>query len=369
MQSSRPPSYSLPSSTEQQHYVAIAPELTARVGTTSSENSTIILSDNTNNDIQIWKNQAVRKPSIPPIRTNPCGEPFMNKRNYLYNSDLGVQNETRIDLSGSIAPPIPARVLFSDESGAYTLPNFIFGSQARAIASPPGVGSSYHCATQQRADGTTRAQIGIDGYIPRWIKGATVTYVILEESFKTPDLACSTAAMVTKAIAMWKGIGVKLKQVPGNCPATFQIKYRDLPFDNRRDIYAEAFFPQDGPGTLFVYKLVLQASNRCYLANILAHEIGHILGLRHSFAGDFCKETGKTKESGSVLWGARNESSVMNYFTDLKRYSVQEQDLEELRSFYNFTGETYKGLMVRDFEPCEFPFNFERQGHKRVVSM
>lgn len=150
---------------------------------------------------------------------------------------------------------------------------------------------------------------------------------------------------------------MKFKQVSSDCPATFQIKYLDLPFDNDTTTYAESFFPQDRRGKMFVYKIALEEANLPYLTNILAHEMGHILGLRHTFAGDVvCTDTGETREEGSVLWGRRNESSVMNYFPDLKLYSVQEQDVDELRSFYDFTGKKYKGLTIRDFTPGKFRF-------------
>ncbi|KAI0531695.1 hypothetical protein GGR58DRAFT_508226 [Xylaria digitata] len=312
------------------------------------------------------------------IGINPCGEPSVD-----YNSDMEVESDghqTGIAVSGSpvtasghgppgvhnsfgpatttsrnTSGPLASRDTLAQISSAHALLDLITGNQACAVVSPHGIGY-YHCTTQQRADGAARAQIGIYGYITRWLGRATVAYVILEESFEKPEHARFTAARVAEATATWKGVGVEFERVPRNHLAPFQIRYLDLPFDNRRDTYAEAFFPQDGPGTLFVYKLALQAANIHYLANILAHEFGHILGLRHNFAGDICKETRMTKEPGSVLLGTRNESSAMNYFTDPKHYSVQEQDIGELRSFYDFTGERYKGLMICDFVPGKFLF-------------
>ncbi|KAI0441011.1 hypothetical protein F4803DRAFT_525038 [Xylaria telfairii] len=271
--------------------------------------------------------------------------------------------------------PTPARILFSaggaprngpnplagettpaHVSCADSLLNSIPNNQGHAATSPPRVGR-YHCATQGRTDGQTRLRIGYRGDIPRWVKGSTISYSIREESFKHPYLARFTEAMVAEATGMWRGVGVKFKQVPSNCPATFQIKYLDLPSDDDTTTYAESFFPQDRRGEMFVYKVALEEVNLPYLANILAHELGHILGLRHTFAGDVvCTKTGETREEGSVLWGRRNESSVMNYFADLKLYSVQEQDVEELRSFYDFTGKMYKGLMIRDFTPGRFRY-------------
>ncbi|GAW16667.1 hypothetical protein ANO14919_061030 [Xylariales sp. No.14919] len=327
-------SYPLFGCAEQQHHAEIAPDVTARVGSPSSESGDTAPScDATNGD------------GGPIVVTVPAYRMRILSQSAAHNSTNVERKDQEarkpLNILNSISPQIGINT--------YQEP------QACALASPHKAGY-YHCATQMRADGAARVQIGVYGYIPRWRRGATIPYVVLAESFEKPDHARFTAARAAEAITMWKGIGVKFEQVPRNHPAAFAILYLDLPLDNRPDIYAEAFFPHDGPGTLLVYGLALQAANRPCLANLLAHEIGHILGLRHSFAGDICKETGEAKEQGSVLWGARNESSVMNYFTDPKRYSVQEQDLEELRSFYDFTGEKYKGLEICDFTPGSFLF-------------
>ncbi|KAF2963067.1 hypothetical protein GQX73_g10506 [Xylaria multiplex] len=356
--------YNIPSPTERQHHVDIAPQLTARAGNAPSENNVTGLSRDADNDDggsavitpptywvrpssqsmiaspiitrkkdqEVWNLFNIPQSSNLLIGIDSYGEPSVG-----YNSDLGAEgdgHQARIAVSGS---PVPAFVDYDQ-------------------LSPRGA-DYYHCATQQRADGIARAQIGIGKYIPRWCNGATVTYVILDESFEKPDDARFTAVKVAEAISMWKSIGVKFEQVHRSHPATFQIRYLDLPFNTRPDVYAEAFFPQDGRGTLFVYELAFQAANMQYLANILAHEFGHILGLRHDFAGDIiCKVTGETRESGSVRWGRRNRSSVMNYFTDLRQYSVKKQDLEELRSFYDFTEEKYKGRKILKFTPGRYLF-------------
>ncbi|KAI1353627.1 hypothetical protein F5Y01DRAFT_275734 [Xylaria sp. FL0043] len=151
---------------------------------------------------------------------------------------------------------------------------------------------------------------------------------------------------------MWNNIGVKFEYTGRRDMASFEVKYHNMPSDDNPQnpsVYAQSFFPQDQAGTLFIYKLALEDANIGYLANILAHEIGHILGLRHEFP----------ETELSVRWGKKNKKSVMNYFMHPSKFSVQEQDLIDLESFYNSTMGTYKGWPIRDFDPSACTFSID----------
>ncbi|PNP55314.1 hypothetical protein THARTR1_04456 [Trichoderma harzianum] len=138
---------------------------------------------------------------------------------------------------------------------------------------------------------------------------------------------------------MWGGIGVSFKQVARNDPATFAVIY-----ENRsRNAYACSFFPNESSRELIIYPPGLREPN--YLANILAHEVGHILGLRHEFAHD------KEKEYPSALFGSENADSIMNYFDHPKQFQVREQDLEELERFYAYDKVQYGKLFIVDVNP------------------
>lgn len=185
-----------------------------------------------------------------PIEIDHCREPPVNKCNY--NSDLEAKSDVhqtgatfhgsvgRNALSGSpvaapgrgppavhdslspgtTAPPTPARILSSAREMPRNAPNALAGgtapvhisctlsppnsipnNQGHDIPSPPGVGC-YHCITQHHTDGQARVRIGYRGYIPRWVKGSTVSYTIREESFEHPYFAIFTAAMVAEATSM-----------------------------------------------------------------------------------------------------------------------------------------------------------------------
>ncbi|KAJ8129988.1 hypothetical protein O1611_g3643 [Lasiodiplodia mahajangana] len=236
-------------------------------------------------------------------------------------------------------------------------PNLVPYPQGRAIAVVPLPRGAYdYCITQQQAKAVARIQVGRHSCITRWARGSKLKYSVNKSSFASGSLAILVENSATVATSMWQGIGVTFEPVPSNSPATFQIQYRDLPSDRESDVYAESFFPQDGANILFVYELALKEDNIAFLANVLAHELGHVLGLRHEFASDICERTGRTRESRCVRWGAENENSIMNKYADLRDYVVQPQDLDELQSFYDYTGATYGNMVIRDFEPQLFPF-------------
>ncbi|KAI0109206.1 hypothetical protein GGR51DRAFT_513059 [Nemania sp. FL0031] len=252
-------------------------------------------------------------------------------------------------------------------SFAQYIPNVVAGNQERAVA-PPLERDHYHCVTQEGFNDPACLQVGYGGCLPGWVNGSTVYFVVCDESFKDPSLAKRVRDEPLRAINMWGGIGVTFKEARREEKATFQIKYEDSLPGSTRKVYACSFFPQTTPGTLFVFGLALETANIGYLANILAHEIGHILGLRHEFAADAVwKGSSATREPGSVLWGKENDSSVMNYFPDLKQYSVQDHDRQELRDFYVCTEKKHKGLEFKNFEPGLFNFSGSGGGMFRAL--
>jgi hypothetical protein len=174
-----------------------------------------------------------------------------------------------------------------------------------------------------------------------------VRYTFLAESFPSSALAAFAAAMLVEARHMWKDIGVVFEHVCPDSPATFQVVYVDTPDSQNPDILASAFFPNVGPANdriLYIYRSAFTPGRIKYMANVFAHEIGHILGLRHELVR--CR-----LEPPSVSWGRKNRDSVMSYHSKLRKFRVQKQDRADLRSFYASNRRTHKGLPIRKLAP------------------
>ncbi|KAL6836973.1 hypothetical protein V8C40DRAFT_1540 [Trichoderma camerunense] len=196
--------------------------------------------------------------------------------------------------------------------------------------------AKYKCATQTH--GCAEIRIGWDDEIPRWRRGSELSYVVCVESFPAP-LSSVVEDSMKAAIDMWGGIGVSFNQVARNDPATFAVIYEN----RNRNAYACSFFPNELSRELIIYPPSLREPD--FLANILAHEVGHILGLRHEFAHK--REKGRP----SALFGSENADSIMNYFDHPERLQVREQDLEELERFYAYDKVEYGKLPILDVNP------------------
>ncbi|KAL7791751.1 hypothetical protein V8C43DRAFT_283862 [Trichoderma afarasin] len=262
-----------------------------------------------------------------------------NCRTLSVHSDTTRHCDTESQLENGLDPDLST----SAETGATTATAFICRTANPLHTAEP----KYRCATE--AYGGTEVRVGKgdfkEDYIPRWRRGSELTYTIDAKSFPTSAEAVQVKAAMQTAISMWKGIGASFKylEVDNSDSATFVVTYH---CHGPRNIYASSFFPDESPGDLLVYKLGL--SHAAYLANILAHEIGHILGLRHEFADKNHKE-GKILRC--VLFGKKNPRSIMNYHEDLGQLQVSEQDLRELKDFYECNKDSYERLPIYDYDP------------------
>ncbi|KAK3346465.1 hypothetical protein B0T25DRAFT_552066 [Lasiosphaeria hispida] len=85
-----------------------------------------------------------------------------------------------------------------------------------------------------------------------------------------------------------------------------------------------------------------------YLPNILRHELGHILGLRHDNAAT-CEP-----ENPSVELSLENPLSIMNFYRDPSRIracSIQDSDVTAVRKLYSLNQSTLKGFDVITVDP------------------
>ncbi|KAK8084477.1 hypothetical protein PG997_005748 [Apiospora hydei] len=129
---------------------------------------------------------------------------------------------------------------------------------------------------------------------------------------------CHIKASLVQAIIQWKGAGVSFVEASPKEEVDFVVRYT-----TGQGYFAHAFFPGDIDSVLKLYPHALDPEYRGALAGILAHELGHIMGLRH----EYVRETEDNSraflrtanlncpvEQPACCFGAENPLSVMNAY-------------------------------------------------------
>ncbi|KAI1380024.1 hypothetical protein F4677DRAFT_302139 [Hypoxylon crocopeplum] len=201
-------------------------------------------------------------------------------------------------------------------------------------------------------------RLGKYNAIHRWTLGSRIKYRVNGGSFPNCTMAARAAAALEGAANEWnKGsIGVRFERVADHKPAVFQLEFT-VHSEGDEDLLAKSFFPCEAktPRLLFlhVYQLLFDEI-RChgYMTNVFCHELGHILGLWHEFAGV------EERDVECVLFGTDNPSSIMNYPLEPRNWSqmhIQEADYDEVKRFYARNSPTYDGFNIINVVPRYFP--------------
>ncbi|KAK0711767.1 hypothetical protein B0H67DRAFT_555695 [Lasiosphaeris hirsuta] len=249
----------------------------------------------------------------------------------------------------------------------------------------PTKGRLFRCSTQD--DGNSErillAQAGRrcdDGNLrlPRWKPFSLITFTLLDESFDTQSEARRVDDAVTDAVRDWnrflKTFGIQFQRVARDDERPlFFIAYITREQNEQREQndpnyhktavqkYAKAFFPDSAPRKrrLRVYADALSVSNT-HLANIMRHEFGHILGLRHDNAA-------KDEDyNPSVRLLPPNPHSIMTSLVPEDSTGIQISDVEALNTLYALEdGSNFENFTVATIDPVPVPLYMPRSERTR----
>jgi Matrixin len=192
------------------------------------------------------------------------------------------------------------------------------------------LGKGIICTTDYRARKRSPFEIFVDatdGFIPLWAENQMLRWRFNEASlavFQRPEsVKARIRELLGAAIAAW-GEAVPIRFSENSDNSDFEIVMEQ--FENctpQGCTLAQAFFPDAGRHQLFIFPTMFKQIEKEQVDTI-AHEIGHVFGLRHFFAPEL--ET----RWPSVLFGERTPFSIMNYGNNSELTEPDRRDLQLL---------------------------------------
>ena len=167
------------------------------------------------------------------------------------------------------------------------------------------------------------------GFIPLWAQGVHLNWRFNSQSmryFRYPDRARQALrGLLSSGIQLW-GNGVPIRFSENADLWDFEIVM--MRNDDCRDggcVLASAFFPNGGRNALRIYPALFRQSAQEQVET-LAHELGHVFGLRHFFAQV------QEQQWPSRIFGTHSPFSIMNYGANS---TMTEADRSDLARLYN----------------------------------
>ncbi|MEO1034847.1 MAG: reprolysin-like metallopeptidase [Pseudomonadota bacterium] len=246
----------------------------------------------------------------------------------------------------------------TDSTAEYQPPK-LRSKKACAAAEEPYVHIYHHgavCETDKRghANPENRGPLDLvldatEGFIPLWAENVTLRWRFQERSmalFRNPDAARAYLGnLMAEALLLW-GDAVPVRFFEARDAWDFEVAVS--PVENctaNGCVLASAFFPDGGQHELKVYPTLFEQT-RDEQVETMAHEFGHIFGLRHFFAQ--ITET----QWASVLFGEHQPFSIMNYGPQSEMTQNDRDDLKELyRLVRSFELTEINGTPVRLVQP------------------
>ena len=188
-----------------------------------------------------------------------------------------------------------------------------------------------------------------EGFIPLWAKDVVLRWRFQAQSlsqFANPDATKSAIrTLMAKALLEWGGAApVKFSEREDAWDFEVAVKQTD-DCDINGCTLASSFFPDAGRHELLIFPRMFQEP-ATEQVETLAHEFGHVFGLRHFFAQV------SEKEFPSVVFGKHHPFSIMNYGAKSKMTANDRSDLKRLYE-KAWSGELKKinGTAIRLVQP------------------
>ncbi|KAG0196203.1 hypothetical protein BGX33_001928 [Mortierella sp. NVP41] len=172
-------------------------------------------------------------------------------------------------------------------------------------------------------------RIGTCGLIPLWARGVILHYRFDERSLRRSGRTKQQVlTLFNKAVAQW-GDAVPVMFTENKVAWDFEFVMRQHDdCDENGCVLASAFFPGGGQQKLFIHPKMFNDQSVDDQVETLAHELGHVFGLRHWFAKVEDMESGG--EWKSQLFGTDDPFTIMNYADKCELTDTDKKDLKLL---------------------------------------